>query len=222
VFLLVLENHSYSEIVGNRDAPFLNAAAKRDGLAANYSAITHPSEPNYLALVAGSTFGVTSDDVTHVRARSLADQVSVRSYQQHYGSPAYALKHDPFAVLGHRSEDWSRFAHDPLAPFTLIVPDLTHDMHSGSVAAGDAFTRSAVAQIERRDRHALIFVTFDEGSSDNHVLTVVIGGRHAVSHRRYDHYALLHTIESYLGVSCLARACAAPVMSDLSPGVSAR
>ena len=219
----MLENHSYAEIVGNRDAPFLNAAAKRDGLAANYRAITHPSEPNYLALVAGSTFGVTSDDVTHVHARSLADQVRVRSYMQNDGSSTYALKHDPFAVLGRRSEDWSRFARDPLAQFTLVVPDLVHDMHSGSVAAGDAFTRAAVAAIERRDRHALIFITFDEGTdAENHVLTLVIGGRNVVSHRRYDHYALLHTIEDYLGVPCLARACAAPVMRDLSSAVSSR
>ena len=212
----MLENHSYSEIVGSPEAPFLNAAAREDGLAANYWAVSHPSEPNYLALVSGSTHGVTSDDVTSLHGRTLANEVSVRSYQQNYGSGTYALKHDPFGVFGRRSEDWSRFTRDPLAQFTLIVPDLLHDMHDGPVSAGDAFTRAAVAAIHRRDPHALIFVTFDEGSSDNHVLTIVIGGKHAVSHRRYSHYSLLRTIEDHFGVPCLGLACGASPMRDLS------
>jgi hypothetical protein len=224
VFLIVLENHSYTDIVGSPDAPYLNRLVRTAGLAANYWAVAHPSEPNYLALATGSTQGVTSDSVTHVRARSLADEVSVRSYMQSYGTQLYALKHDPFAVLGLRSEDYAGFAHDPLAQVTLIVPDLCHDMHGapqcsdGSVLmhAADAFTRAAVGKIERRDPHALIFVTFDEGSGDNHVLTLVVGGRHAVSDRRYDHYSLLRTIEAQLGVPCLARACSARVMSDLT------
>ena len=72
VFLLVLENHSYAQIIGNPNAPHLNAAAKRYGLAANYFAITHPSEPNYIALASGSTHGVASDDVTSLQGRTLA------------------------------------------------------------------------------------------------------------------------------------------------------
>lgn len=202
--------------MGNPEAPFLNAAMKKGGVAANYSAVAHPSEPNYLALVSGSTHGVTSDDVTSLRGKTLANQVSVRSYQQHYGSATYALKHDPFRVFGRRSEDWSRFPHDPLAQFTLIVPDLVHDMHSGTVGAGDTFTRNAVAAIRRRDAHALIFITFDEGTdADNHVLTLVIGGRRAVSHKRYDHYSLLRTIEDHFGVRCLGSACEAPPLRSL-------
>jgi hypothetical protein len=224
VFLIVLENHSYAQIVGNPNAPFLNSAAKRYGLAANYSGITHPSEPNYIALASGSTHGVTSDGVTSLRGRALADQVTWRSYMQSYGRPLYALKHDPFGVFGHRSEDWSRFPHDSLRQFTLIVPDLCHDMHGAGgcsedaslVRAGDSFTESAVAAIHRRDTHALIFVTFDEGTGDNHVMTLVIGGKHVVSHVPYSHYSLLRTIEDRLGVGCLANACSARPMTDLT------
>lgn len=161
---------------------------------------------------------MTTDDVTSVDGTSLADQVSWRSYQQGYQGPEYALKHDPFSIFGHRSEDWSRFAHDPLAQFTLIVPDLVHDMHSGPVRAGDTFVRNAVHAIHGRDAHALIFITFDEGAEpgSQHVLTLVIGGKHAVSHRRYDHYSLLRTIEAHFGARCLAAACSARPMADLT------
>lgn len=229
MFLLVLENHSYAQIVGNPNAPFLNSAARRYGLAANDFAITHPSEPNYIALVSGSTYGVTSDDVTSLQGRSLADQVTWRSYMQSYGGSLYALKHDPFGVFGRRSEDWSRFRHDPLAQFTLIVPDLCHDMHGAAdctddaslVRAGDTFVRNAVYAIRQRwTPGSVIFITFDEGSdSNNHVLTIVMrygSSRHTVSHARYDHYSLLRTIEDHFGVRCLGSACNASPMATLA------
>jgi phosphatidylinositol-3-phosphatase len=229
VFLLVLENHSYAQIVGNPNAPFLNATAKRYGLAANYFAITHPSEPNYIALAAGTTRGVTSDDVTSLQGRTLADQVTWRSYMQSYSGPLYALKHDPFGVFGHNSEDWSRFATDSLRQFTLIVPDLCHDMHGADecsddaslVRAGDTFVGSAVSAIRKRwTPGSLIFITFDEGSdTDNHVLTIVMrygSSKHVVSHQRYNHYSLLRTIEDHFGVRCLGSACGASPMRSLA------
>src|SRR5437868_6898474 len=61
VFVIVFENHSYSQIIGNPSAPYINQLAHQYGLATNFSALAHPSLPNYLALTAGSTFDVTSD-----------------------------------------------------------------------------------------------------------------------------------------------------------------
>ena len=59
--VVVMENHSYADIIGNRAAPFINELARRGALFTHSSAITHPSEPNYLALFSGSTQGVTDD-----------------------------------------------------------------------------------------------------------------------------------------------------------------
>jgi len=57
-----MENHAYSQIIGNTaGAPYINSLAQEYGLATNYTAITHPSLPNYLALAAGSTLGITGD-----------------------------------------------------------------------------------------------------------------------------------------------------------------
>ena len=62
VFLIVMENHSYSQIVGNPNAPFANQYMKTANTATNYFAIGHPSSTNYLEIVGGSNFGVRSDN----------------------------------------------------------------------------------------------------------------------------------------------------------------
>lgn len=62
VFVVVMENHGYSQILNNPNAPFINAYAKSANLASNYFAVGHPSLTNYLEIVGGSNFGVQSDN----------------------------------------------------------------------------------------------------------------------------------------------------------------
>src|SRR6516164_6925232 len=64
VFVILMENHGYQQIVGNPDEPYLNSliANKKVNLATNYFAIGHPSLTNYLEIVGGSNFGVRSDN----------------------------------------------------------------------------------------------------------------------------------------------------------------
>ncbi len=62
VFVILMENHGYSQIVGNPSAPFTNQYAKSVNSATNYFAIGHPSSTNYLEIVGGSNFGVRSDN----------------------------------------------------------------------------------------------------------------------------------------------------------------
>jgi len=62
VFVIMMENHGYSQIVGNPNAPFINSYAKRANAATNYFAIAHPSLTNYLEVVGGSNFGVHTDN----------------------------------------------------------------------------------------------------------------------------------------------------------------
>jgi len=62
IFLIIEENHEYSQIIGHTAAaPNLNAIATTYGLATNYFGTSHPSEPNYVALVGGNDFGITDD-----------------------------------------------------------------------------------------------------------------------------------------------------------------
>jgi hypothetical protein len=61
VFVIMMENHGYSQIMNNPNAPFVNELAHSANLATNYFAIGHPSLTNYLEVVGGSNFGVQSD-----------------------------------------------------------------------------------------------------------------------------------------------------------------
>src|SRR5690242_2771827 len=61
VVIVMEENHSYSEIIGSSQAPYINTLASEGALFTSSYAVAHPSEPNYLAIFSGSTQGVTSD-----------------------------------------------------------------------------------------------------------------------------------------------------------------
>jgi hypothetical protein len=61
VFLIMMENHHYSQIIGNADAPFINQWSQSANLATNYFGVGHPSLTNYLEVVGGSNFGVIND-----------------------------------------------------------------------------------------------------------------------------------------------------------------
>jgi phospholipase C len=117
VFTIVMENHSRSEILGSSDAPYVNALAAQGSVAAGYhDSFVHPSEPNYLWMVAGENFGILDDNDpgpgNTIDARShLADQIehaglTWRAYEESMGQPCdlsshdtYAVKHNPFAFF---------------------------------------------------------------------------------------------------------------------------
>jgi len=62
VFIIIEENRTADQIIGNPAAPAFNRLAKNYGYASNYFAVAHPSQPNYIALLGGDTFGITDDD----------------------------------------------------------------------------------------------------------------------------------------------------------------
>src|ERR1700741_1170023 len=64
VFVVVMENHGYQQVIDNPNEPYLNSliANKKVNLATNYFAVGHPSLTNYLEIVGGSNFGVRSDN----------------------------------------------------------------------------------------------------------------------------------------------------------------
>lgn len=89
IYLIVMENHDYGRIVGNARAPYINGLISRYGLATRYRAIRHPSQPNYLALLGGSTFGVR-DDGHHNRSQTnLVDQLETAGRSWHVYAQDY-------------------------------------------------------------------------------------------------------------------------------------
>ena len=89
--------------INSRSAPFLTELGRRYARLPNYFAVTHPSLPNYLALVSGSTHGITNDcTACSVEGRSIGDQLtgagrSWAAYAEGFPSGArFAKKHVPF------------------------------------------------------------------------------------------------------------------------------
>ena len=77
IFVIVEENKGHGDIMGNANAPTINALAKTYGNATHFDAETHPSEPNYVAMIGGSTYGIRDDDAyyckPHVKRASCHD-----------------------------------------------------------------------------------------------------------------------------------------------------
>jgi acid phosphatase len=175
VWIIVMENRSYGQVIGNPNAPFLNELAAEAGLATDYHGVARPSEPNYLALVSGSTQGVTDDGVHDIGAPTVFDQLEragrtwavyaenvpsgcyagATAHDGPDGTGTYARKHEPAisftAISGTparcaRITDLSHF-EPAAADLSLIVPNLCHDMHDCSTAQGDAWLRSFVPRI---------------------------------------------------------------------------
>ncbi len=175
VYVIVMENHGLSGILGNGAAPYLNSLIARYGLATDYRAVAHPSEPNYLALFSGSTQGVSDDGVHNIAAVTIADQLDAagrtwRVFAQNVppgcfqgysarggpdGPGTYARKHEPAIsftdISGNPARcanitDFARF--DPAsADYELIIPNMCNDMHDCGVAQGDRFLAGFVPRI---------------------------------------------------------------------------
>ena len=261
IAVIVMENEEYGDIVGSRQTPFLNALADRYALAQGMYAIAHPSLPNYLALTGGSTFGITSDCTDcRVTASSLPGQltgagISWRAYMEDLSRPCYsgsgageyAKKHDPFLYYTPVAHSPAQCAHVvPLAGlaagertrtlprFIWITPNLCHDMHDCSPVQGDAFLSQLVPPLlAALGRDGLLFITWDEGSSDDgccrlaaggHIATIVAGaGARTAGRERSptDHYSVLQAIEDLLGLRRL-RGAACACTPSLAPLLRAR
>jgi phosphatidylinositol-3-phosphatase len=199
VFVVVFENKESASVLGNRAAPTFNAYARRYATVTRYYGVTHPSLPNYIALVSGSTQGIRSDCTSCVvSARSLADTLEAagrtwKAYAEGLPRPGYlgafyrryAKRHNPFTYFRNIASSPGRRANivalaqlqrdegaGELPDFALVVPDLCHSMHDCSVGVGDAWLRRTIAPLLTLP-NSVVFVLFDEGSSKAH------GGGHA-------------------------------------------
>jgi hypothetical protein len=78
VFLIIMENHGYGQVVGNPDQPYVNELLKSGEVsyARNYFAVGHPSLTNYLEIVGGSNFGVRSDNAPDWHSRACSPNLS--------------------------------------------------------------------------------------------------------------------------------------------------
>jgi hypothetical protein len=228
VIWIVMENKSFSGVIGSSQALYIRALAKACGLATNFKAESHPSLPNYIAMTSGSTQGVGDDSgpSSHKLAvRSIFSQLggAWRALDESMPSPCarddsgrYAVRHNPavyYTNLGARcrAQDVPLNTRRPdlSARFTFVTPNLCHDMHDCSVADGDRWLSGFVPRVVRsreyRAGRTALFITWDEDdfSSSNRIPTLVIAPHTRPGTRSakpFTHYSLLHTTDELLGL----------------------
>jgi Phosphoesterase family len=172
VFLIIEENEGFNQIIGNKFAPILNALAANYGLATNYTGVADPSEPNYVAMLGGDTFGISSDDPywfpgQSVNAENLMSQLEAagktwKGYFQGMPYPGYRGFSYPDKSNGIPDSDTqyvskhngivnftnmqtpAEFAH--MVPFAYIVPDECHDSHGAPPWCVDSSPINSVQQ----------------------------------------------------------------------------
>ena len=231
VVLVIFENHERTSVLGHGDAPTFERLASTYAQATDYHAVTHPSLPNYLAVVSGSTHGVTSDCTDCLQhGPTIGSQLTAAgrpwgAYAEGFpDGPRFAMKHVPFLYfaqdVGH-VHPLSVLRPAKLPAFALVVPDLCDDMHDCSVATGDRWLAGFVRPLLARPS-TVVFVAFDEGTTSaggGGLVPLIAAGtavrRHAVTRKPADHYALLRTMEDLLGLRPLGGAAAAAPLTGI-------
>jgi len=140
IFIVLMENHAYSEIVGSSQAPYFNQLAQRGTLAGNYFAVDHPSLPNYIALTSGDDPSWATPDCAPVPGctssrQNLADKAeasgrSWKGYMESMGAAcgtsdngSYAVRHDPWVYYDDIRNNAARCTSH-VVDYTALATDL--------------------------------------------------------------------------------------------------
>ena len=177
VIWILMENESSTSVIGSPSAPYINKLAGQCGLATNYSAISHPSLPNYIALTSGSLQGISDDanpSAHPLNVPSIFSQLggdwrgldeSMKTTCEQTNDGLYAVRHNPAAYYTNIRTDCmhkdipltttSNLDADLSAKFTFITPDVCDDMHNdctgtgnpGKLMTGDKYLSGLIPQI---------------------------------------------------------------------------
>ncbi len=221
VVVVVMENHSFPQIMNGDQAPFIHDLARRGALFTRSFAITHPSQPNYFALFSGSTHDVTDDDVHTIDAPTLAGALkragkTFIGYVED-GSPR---KHNPWESFPDSRGVERKLAAFPsdytkLPTVSFVIPNLEDDMHDGTVAQGDHWLSEDLDHYAEWCLHnnSLLVLTFDEDDLEtgNRITTIFVGASvvPGAYDQRIDHYNVLKTILKMYDLPPLAESASA-------------
>ncbi|HYN36734.1 MAG TPA: alkaline phosphatase family protein [Actinomycetota bacterium] len=241
VAVIVMENKEFGEVIGQEETSYLTGLASDYGVARRMYGISHPSLPNYLALLGGDTFGIEENCTDcSVDAPNLVDQledtgISWKAYMEGMTEPcsdsdsgSYVKRHNPFMYFESISSDPNRCGKvvpldeletdlaGGLPQFTWITPGLCNGTHDCGVDEGDQFLSQLVPPLlEALGPNGVLFITYDEGSTDEgccgtaaggRIPFVVAGGaaqRSVVSDSPHTLYSVLRAIEETFGLEPL-------------------
>ncbi len=226
VVVVVMENHSNTDVIGNSAAPYINSLARAGANFSQSYAITHPSQPNYFALFSGSLQGVDDNSCPHtfstpnLGAALIAKGLTFKGYSESMpydgyrgcSSGAYVRRHNPWVnwtnVPASSNLTLEAFPSDynRLPTVSFVIPNLDNDMHDGTVAEGDTWLKTHLDSYVRwaRTHNSLFILTFDEddNNSGNRIPTVFVGAqvKPGTYSERINHYNVLRTLEDAYGL----------------------
>jgi acid phosphatase len=242
VVLVMFENKKYSSINGSSSAPYFNSLAGQGAKFTNSFAITHPSQPNYVALFSGATQGVTSDacPANLGTAANLGQQLigagrTFKGYSESMPSDGYTGCSSGTYMRKHNS--WVDFSNVPassnlrytafptdftqLPTVAFVTPNMCNDMHDCSISTGDTWLQSHLDGYAQwaKTHNSLLIVTFDEdsGTSVNQIFTTFVGA-HVLTgsySESINHYTILRTIEASYGLPGLNNAASKSPILDV-------
>jgi hypothetical protein len=241
VVVVMEENHSYSQIIGSSEAPYINTLADEGASFTSSHAITHPSQPNYLALFSGSTQGVTSDSCPHTFSAVNLGSELIAAGKKFAGfseglpsagsevctSGEYARKHVPWTNFSNiPAKENQRFTSFPadfanLPTIAWVIPDLLDDMHSGTIQRADSWLQTNLEDyvIWAKSHNSLLIITWDEndGASGNQIPTIFVGPMVKPGKYREDinHYNVLRTLEAIYGLPYAGKSASAKTITDV-------
>jgi hypothetical protein len=233
VVVAIFENTNYSTI--QKQAPSFMALADSGAEMTQSFGVTHPSQPNYLALFSGSTQGVTGDScpVSFASTGNLGQQLvsagfTFKTYSEDLPSAGYTgcsssngeyvRKHAPWVDFGNLSQSlhvpYTEFPTDysTLPTVSFVVPNMCHDMHDCSTKTGDRWLKSNLAAYATwaQTHNSLLITTFDEDNftSVNQIYTSLVGQGVLPGDysQNINHYNVLRTIEDMYGLPALGNA----------------
>ena len=238
IVVVVEENHNYSEIAGNSQAPYINSLMQGGANFTNFSALMHPSQPNYFALYAGSTFGITDDnqysepDPTLYTVLKNAGLTFGGYVDQ--GGGGSDFNHDPWVSFPEGRSVQTDFTSFPslfpsgnyasLPSVSYVIPSITDDMHSGTIAQADTWLQqnlSAYAQWAKAN-NSLLVVVWDESDdlssqTTNQIPALLYGANITPGNYNtaYNDYNLLATIADAFNVTAPNNAATAAPISGV-------
>jgi phospholipase C len=174
IVVLIFENKEFGTVIDNPDMPTFNQLANDYSLLTQFYAVTHPSLPNYIAMIGGDTFGITSNcQNCFVNAPSLPDLIEAsgrtwKTYQEDLPEPCfigntkdYAQKHNPFIYFDPIRLNVARcqssvvpltalqtdIAASTLPNFIYITPNLCNSAHDCSLDVTDKWLNNILTEL---------------------------------------------------------------------------
>jgi len=238
VVLVVEENHSFDAVITRGGMPYLKSLAERYTLLTNYYGNHHPSIGNYFMMTTGQTISTNDGYNGTVPYDNLISQlVTANKTWKAYGDSLpeqgyiggnerpYVKKHFPVAYFENVRNDPAQrknlvpaeqFIADlrtqGLPDFSMLIPNLDHDAHDGSLKEADDWLRRYIEPLLANpdfQKDGILIVTFDESVKSDpdhgggHITTVVIGPlakEHFADATFYQHESLFATLEQILGL----------------------